>query len=236
MTHEKDRLLHMFNEKKISEKEYKLLASAIDQKPSLLNRVFSLMMNPFQKVAGFSALSVGLAIMILMSAVGVIAKVYFVGILGCLNASAVTNPKYQLNFMVLLYQNLICWIVLSLLFIIAAKLFQQKRLRIIDFFGTVALSRYPYLVIAIIISFIRLSHSTLLDVELKKGMQFEFSWSVTLFGAALIIAVVWQIITYFYALKESSGLSGKKLWISFIAALVLGETITNVLTMLILTL
>ena len=49
----------------------------------------------------------------------------------------------------------------------------------------------------------------------------------------MIMAAIWQIITYFYALKESSGLSGKKLSISFIAAILLGEMITSTLTMLI---
>lgn len=236
MTQEKDRLLNMLQEKKISEEEYRLLSSAMVKKPALLNTLFSLLTNPFQKMAGFRALTVGFAVMILMSILGVIAKVYFMGILSCLNASVIINPKYQLNFTILFLQNLICWSVLSLLFLIAAKLFQQKRLRTIDFFGTVALARFPYLIIVIIVCIMRITHSSLLDVELTKGYQFKFSWALSLFGTVMIIAAIWQIVTYFYALKESSGLSGKKLWISFIAAIVLGEMITNVLTMLIVTL
>lgn len=233
MNPEKDRLLNMLRDKKISEDEYKILASAMDKKPSFMSTLFSLLLNPFQKIAGLSALSIGFGIILLISALGVIAKIYFIGVISSLNASVVLNPKYPLNFWILLYQNLICWVVLSLLFLMAAKLFQQKRIRIIDFFGTVALARFPYLIMVIILSLVRVFHPSFLDIDLSKGYQFEFSLALSLFGVVLIIGAIWQMITYFYALKESSGLSGKKLWVSFIAAIVLGEMITNVLTMLV---
>ena len=150
MTKDNDLLLNMLQEKKISEAEFKLLSSAIDKKPSWKDQLFTLLINPFHKIAGFYALAAGMAIIVLMSALGVIAKVYFVGILSILNASVVKNPKFQINFLMLLSQNLICWGVLSVLFMLAAKLCHQKRIRIIDFLGTVALSRFPYLIITLL--------------------------------------------------------------------------------------
>ena len=56
------------------------------------------------------------------------------------------------------------------------------------------------------------------------------SLAMSAFSIIVIGLFVWQIITYFYALKESSGLKGKKLMLSFIVALILGEVIASPLT------
>lgn len=231
MSKENERLINMLKENKISEEDYKLLSAAIDKKSSRASLIFSVLTNPFQKVAGLYALISGLAVIFCMSYLGVVAKCYSVGVIGSLNASVIKS-HIQPTFSLLLYQNLIVWLVLTLLFICFAKILQQKRLRLIDFFGTVALSRFPYLIMMIILAITRVTHQSFLDIDITKGLQLHPSIFMSLFSAAIILCFIWEVVMYFYALKESSGLTGKKLWISFIVALILGEVITSPLTMI----
>lgn len=230
MSEEKDRLLNMLKEGKLSEDDYELLSRAIDNKSPLIRSIFSILINPFQKIAGYYALAAGLAIIFSMSYLGVIAKIYFPGILDCLNGSFVKNPRSELNFYVLAYQNMISWLILSILFLISAKIFRQKRIRAIDFFGTVAFSRFPYLIFTAFLSSIRLINPSFMEIDMAKGIQLHPSLMTGLFSLVLSFCLIWQITTYFYALKESSGLVNKKLWTSFIVSIILGEVISSILS------
>lgn len=230
MTEEKQRLLNMLKENKISQEEYQLLSASLDKKSSAAIALFSFLMNPFQKVAGIYALITGLIILICMSYVGVLANVYFPGILQVLNGVVVKNPKIALSFHLLLYQILVSWLVLAALFFLAARMFQQKKLRLVDFFGTVALARFPYLIVTLFTWMMRVLNPTLMNVDITKGVQMHPSLTASFVGIFIYLCVLWQIATYYYALKVSSGLTGKKIWISFIVTIVLGEAITQPLT------
>ncbi len=229
---EQERLLNMLKENKISADEHKLLLSVIHKKPSRLGQVCWFLINPFQKIAGIYALVIGLFVIFSTSYFEVIAKCYAIGIMGVLNASVFKAPKIQPNFFLLAYQNLVGWLILAVLFIICAKIFNQKRLRLLDFFGTVALARFPLLILAIFLSIVRVVNPSFMDVDIEKGLQFDLSMMKSIFGFIVALCVIWEIATYFHALKESSGLIGKKLWGSFIGAIILGETIAGPLTMI----
>lgn len=228
MEKEKKRLIRMLQENKISEKEYQLLSSALAKKSLLDNSVLSVLVNPFNKIAGITALLGGLFILAAMSMIGVHAGVVFPGILDIINVKALAMSQ-EPSIMLLMTQNVISWLVLSVLFIVAAVCLKQQRMRFIDFFGTVALSRYPYLVLTAFIAMLQALEPSLLDIDLSQGLSLEFSPAKILFGMVVIVCIIWQIMTYFFALKESSGLMGKKLWVSFIAALIAGEALSMAL-------
>ena len=230
MNKEKAHLMSMLKEHKISQDEYTLLLAALEKK-SFFDRISSFfLINPFQKIAGVNALVWGMAVLIIMSYLGVVAKVYFPGVLSVLNASAVAHQKIEINFFLLAYQNLVAWLVLSGMFLMSAKIFQQKRVRLVDFLGTVALARFPYLVLTLLMSIIRVVNPGFLAIELNKGVSLQPSIAMSAFSAVVICLFIWQIATYFYALKESSGLIGKKLWLGFIVSLILSECIASPLT------
>lgn len=147
------------------------------------------------------------------------------------NATAVKNPSIPINFVLLLYQNLVSWLIISCTFIILSKVFKQKRLRVIDFFGTAALARYPYLFLAGYIALTGWLDPSFLAIDYSKGLNFHPSVMLTIFGFVLIFCMIWQVFTYFFALKEASGLSGIKLWVSFIVSIILGEVISYPITM-----
>ncbi len=230
MSNENQRLLNMLKENKISEADFKILSASLNKQTSFANTLFSLLINPFQRIAGFYALMAGFVVILCMSYLGVIAKVYFPGILDCLNSSIVKDPKIPLSFFLLAYQNVVSWLVLSILFIIAAKIFQQKRMRVIDFFGTVALARFPFLILVGFLCIVRIVNPSFMEFKLSQGFQIQNSFMTPVFITVVVICAIWQVMTYFYALKVSSGLEGKKLWMSFIGSIIVGEMISSTLT------
>lgn len=229
--HERNRLLTMLSEHKINEHDFKILYEALNKKASRVYGIFTFAMNPFQKIAGLPALGLGFIVILLLSFLGTIAKVYFPGIFSCLNAYVVKNASTPLSFQILLFQNLISWGILSALFIISSFAFKQKRLRIVDFLGTTALARFPFLFLTGYIAIIQKVDPNFMAIDLEKGLEFHFTLPMILFMIVVLLSFSWQAITYFFAFKESSGLISKKLWIGFIASVVLGELISNVATM-----
>jgi len=170
MNKEKEHLMSMLKENKISEDDYNLLMGALQKKTFFEKISSSVLLNPFQKVAGFHALVVGVIILMCMSYLGMIAKVYFPGILSVLNASVVTNQKIENNFFLLAYQNLIACSVLAATFLFSAIIFKQKGLRLVDFLGTVAMARFPLLILTIFLSAIRVVNPGFLAIDLSKGI------------------------------------------------------------------
>jgi hypothetical protein len=230
MNNEKELLKSLLEENKISKKDYSLLLAAFAKKVPLADETLSLIANPFQKIAGFPALIFGIAIIFFMSYLGTIAKVYFPGVIDCSNTAL--WPKINFSFLVLIYQNLISWLVITAVFIAVTKILRQKRTRIIDFFGTTAFARYPYLLLVGIISIIRLfdpNNGNLIAIATGKASIHPIMESV--FSMIALLFALWQIVTYFFAFKESSGLIGKKLWLGFFVAMVSAEAISSLLTM-----
>ncbi len=227
MNKEKALLGKMLATNKISIDDYSLLTAALDKKLSSANS-FSLI-NPFQKIAGWRALAIGLVIMVLMSFLGVFANVYFDGILASTFASGFKNAKITPNFLFLIYENLLAWLCLTLFYIAAAKICKQKRIRIVDFFGTVALSRFPFLILVSTQAILALVKPNIFHYDPAKNYEFHFSFLI-LFNLFWTFCYTWQIATYFFALKEASGLTGRKLWISFLISMLFCEMIGIIMT------
>ncbi|MBI2786847.1 MAG: hypothetical protein HYX60_11335 [Legionella longbeachae] len=230
MKNDKERLMGMLRENKITLDDYNTLLIAMKKKSFFSRMESSLFLNPFQKIAGFKALIFGIIILLTMSYMGVLAKLYFLGPLTTINASAVVKQSMDIGFLLLAYQNIICLLILTTLFFIAAKMLQNKKLRIIDFLGTLSLARFPLLLFTVIVNFARMINPTILDIDMSKGIPLHSSMGLKILGVIGTVLIVWQIILYFYAMKESSGLVGKKLWLGFILPLIAGELIAFPLT------
>lgn len=148
--------------------------------------------------------------------------------LSFVSVKMIPNIKAPYTFLLLVYQNVITCLTLSVSYILFAKIFQQKRLRIIDFFGTVVFSRLPFL---IYLMFLLLVQVAIPDFIANPMAHFHPSWIVAIASLVNILLALWQIAIYFYALKESSGLTGNKLWISAIGSFVIATAISAKPTM-----
>lgn len=231
MKNDKERLMGMLAENKISEEDYNTLLMALKKKSFSSRIESSLWLNPFQKIAGFKALLLGIIVLLVMSYTGALGGLYFLGPLTTINASIVVKQSQHIGFLLLAYQNTVSCLILTTLFFITAKILTKKKLRIIDFLGTVTLSRFPLALFTVITSIVRMVDPTSLDIDMSKGLPLHtFTMGLFILSVIGMVIIVWQIITYFYAMKESSGLVGKKLWLGFIVSLVTAELIALPLT------
>ncbi len=76
-----EKLANLLSKGKISENEYKLLSTALENKNSKIQSILSIAINPFQKIAGISALIIGVMIILATSYLGILANVHFPGII-----------------------------------------------------------------------------------------------------------------------------------------------------------
>src|ERR1700738_5476391 len=106
-------------------------------------------------------------------------------------------------------------VTLTLFFIAAAIIFKRKRIRLVDFFGTVAFSRFPFLLLVAAQVIVMLIKPKLFEFDPGQNYQFHFSFIIFFSNLLWTFCYMWQIGTYFHALKESSELTGNKLWVSF---------------------
>ena len=67
MNTEKTRLENMLRDNKISREDYDILASALKRKSFFTKMQSSLLLNPFQKIAGLNALVLGMIILFMTS-------------------------------------------------------------------------------------------------------------------------------------------------------------------------
>ena len=234
MNTEKARLDKMLQEKKISQKDYNILITALDKKTFLSKISSSLLINPFRKIAGIRALILGLVILFMLSYFGVAAKVYFFDMFSMINSTILAKQTMHSVFLYLLYQNTLIWLVPASLFFIATKFSQQKNIRIIDFLGTVAFARLPMLIMLGLTRLLQFTNPELFAFDMSKGLPLHSPSPIisAVFGAIFLLGIAWQIAIYFYALKESSGLVGKQLWLRFLVSVGLSEAILIPLTTL----
>ena len=232
MNTEKARLDKMLHEKKISQDDYSILLQSLKRKSFFTKLHQSLWLNPFQKIAGFKALILGIFILVMTSYLGIQAKLYYLGPLSAINAFALAKQNISHLFLFLLYQNMVNWLVLAVLFMIATKILQKNKMRAIDFLGTVSLAQFPVLLTTAYTCLIRIFYPSLLDIDMSHGLQIHFTLYQYICTIPFIVFIVWQIVLYFYAFKESSGLNGKKLWWGFLGSLIFVSMIAQPLTTL----
>lgn len=203
-----EQLTKMLNENKISQEDYDILLGAMDKKSFFSKRNFSLLLNPFQKIAGAQALALGLVILLVVSFLGAIGT----GSLSISSDGIVQHQTTGLSLYQLVCQYFAFWFIFSVCFALTAKLF-RKKIRLIDFFGTFAFAYYPSIfsgAITAITQYINPGFLTSIK-EIARQTLPLFSPGIIAYLILITIFQVWQIATQFYAFKESSGLTGKKL-------------------------
>lgn len=229
MNKEEQRLIAMLKENKISDDDYQMLRKALNKKSFCTLVENSMLINPFQKIAGFKALFMGLVLMIIMSLVGVYAGVFYDGSFGIMLPLGLKTNATP-NFILLMYQNIISILLVSASFLASALLFKQKGIRVIDFLGTVALARYPIFISLLSTMVHRLLEPELFTKDISQGIELHFDLINTLSYLIFLACFIWQIATYFFAFKESSGFEDKRLWGCFILCILVAESFALVCT------
>ncbi|MCB9073735.1 MAG: hypothetical protein H6623_08945 [Bdellovibrionaceae bacterium] len=226
MNIEQQKLVELLKNNKINKDEYALLMGALS--PSNKSKVFSFLLNPYEKFSTPVALAVGVTTLLLLSIVAQLFGFHFPDTLSLQEIKTSAGSSLGRNPF---FQNIVIVLVTSILFYLSALLYKQRNLRFIDFVATNLLTRFPYLVAAIILTIVY----KISGFDPHQEPKVELS-NLALFPIAItgIACLAWCLAMMFYSLKESSGLIGKKLWVSYLTTLLLSVVITLVIFRLIL--
>lgn len=226
-----EQLAKMLKENKISQEDHDLLLGAMDKdKQSYFSKQnLSLLVNPFQKIAGVKALALGLIILLVVSFLSAIGT----GSLSISSAGFVQHHTTNPSLFSLIRQYFAFWFIFSVCFALTATLF-RKKIRLVDFFGTFAFAYYPSILSAAITAITQSINPNFLASFKEIATQTPplFSPSTIAYIIIVMFFQVWQIATLFYAFKESSGLTSKKLGWGFaitylLTSLIGGQVITR---------
>lgn len=214
MNKQKERLIQLLETGKINETDFKNLSSALAPEERRFGWT-SWLFNPFERIDGTKALAIGSIGMLLMSLIGALKQIHYPGVLDLQISHTVTG--YSNKFGILVYQNFIAVICLGAVYYMAARLLKQKNLRLIDFFGMVALSRLAYLPATVLLGQLKISYEVPTEIPAA---------TLAYLSIISIPSAFWIFTLYFNALKEASGLTGKKLWVTFFITVFVAEIIS----------
>lgn len=182
------------------------------------------LVNPFDKIAGWQSVGIGLLVLCAVVLIGFSSNTYLIGLF---NAEVVTDASL-LNAFVFQF---VSWIYLTLALYIVGVVC-AKGVRFQDVLGTVAIARYPYLLMAPI-GFIvdKVTLDTFIAAALNnKPYDMDVLMRLLAIATVSIIVLVWYIVLLYNAFKVSTGVKGKKgIWL-FILALISSEIIVRMLS------
>ncbi|EOR94324.1 hypothetical protein ADIARSV_2565 [Arcticibacter svalbardensis MN12-7] len=165
--------------------------------------------NPFTYIAGLKALVIGFVFMAITLVLSFYSRTHFDGAIDA-------HIGLQAPFSMFALEQLIAWGSVVLTFFIAGLILSKSKFRFIDIAGTVALSRAPMLLVALL-GFLPIFHN------IQPG---HISNAVIAVGIIMLIPVIWMIALLFNGFKTSLNIKETKAIIGFIIALVLAEILS----------
>jgi len=170
--------------------------------------------NPFNRIAGFKSLIIGLVGLLITTYLAFKTGTHFNGLI---NINFAKDSDYWLFFT----ENLSNWLFISTFMYTSGLILSKSKIRVIDIFGTILLSRIP-LIIAPLIRLIPLFQSFVIQ-----------SWQMYFVIGFYLVSLIWTTILLFNAFKISCNLKNERLIISFIISMILSEICTKLVIILI---
>lgn len=184
--------------------------------------------NPFQFIAGGSALAIGLIIMLASAYLGSLSNTHFDGVLDIHTGRTAATPLWFF-----ITEVLIGWFCLSIVLLIAALFVSRSSFRIIDVFGTQALAKAPYLLVT-------LAGLTKGSVRFGKYLAAKYMQQPTtitiqpsdiLFFVITVVVsllmIIWTAVLMYRAYGVSCNIKGGKAIVSFIVSLIFAEVLSK---------
>ena len=197
-----------------------------DNKTTKQNGLGQWLFNPFRFIAGFQALLIGLAIILISAFLGSLSNTHFDGTLD-------VHTGMQAPMWLFFAEGLIDWISLVIPLLFFGLIMSRTSFRILDVLGTQALARFPYLIAAL---------AMLPEANRRFGtyLMGRFTGAapvvvinyvdVFIFVFATIIALlmlVWMVALMYRAYCVSCNIKGAKAVITFIVGLVGAEVLSK---------
>jgi len=182
--------------------------------------------NPFRFIAGFKALLLGLAIILISVFVGSFSNTHFDGVLDVHTGAAA--PMW-----LFLAEGIINWICMAVPLIFFGLIVSRSSFRIIDVIGTQALARWPYLIAAVVM--LPDANQRVIVYIMSKLTQTApaaaiGSIDVLIFGFAMFVTVlmiIWMVALMYRAYAVSCNIKGAGAVITFIVSLIGAEVLSK---------
>ncbi|MDD5063524.1 MAG: hypothetical protein PHQ35_02035 [Phycisphaerae bacterium] len=189
------------------------------------SRLSQRLFNPFRFMAGFQALLLGLAIILLSSFIGSISNTHFDGVLDVHTGAAA--PMWFF-----LVEGMIDWICMVIPLFFFGLIVSRSSFRVIDVLGTQALARWPYLIAAV--AMIPDANRRVLEHIVSKVAQTApaaiSSIDVFVFGFAMIVLIlmmIWMVVLMYRAYTVSCNIKGAAAIVTFVVSLIGAEVLSK---------
>lgn len=182
--------------------------------------------NPFKFIAGYQALLIGLAAVLLTSLLGSLSNTHFDGVL-----DVHTGLQAPLWFFVA--EGLINWISLVIPLFLCGLIVSRSSFRAIDLLGTQALARWPYLVTAV--AMLPNANRRVLDYLMAQCTQAHSAnpispADIAIFAVAMLLTlltIIWMVALMYRAYAVSCNIKGPKAIVTFIISLIGAEVLSK---------
>ena len=166
--------------------------------------------NPFERIAGWQALFLGLVAIGLTAVVGKINNIAFDGVLDI-------HGGVSFGFLTSFIMQAVDFSVLFLTMWTAGICFSKSKIRVIDVAGTIALARTPMLAV-VLICFLPIAPEDPFDIL-----------RTVIFAIIMIPLIVWMVALMYNAYTVSCHLKGGRAVWSFVGALLVAEIISKLI-------
>ena len=170
------------------------------------------LLNPFTRIAGFSALCYGCLLMFLTAAIAAPCGVNFASSLNI----HVARP---MPFMPIFSLLILGWLCAATVFYFAGLLFSPSKIRAVDIYGTFALARAPFLIAA--------PFGLLPGLWNLDPLQTQMPPTFWIFVAIALLVDIWIVILSYNAFAVSANMKNK--WL-FTAVFIISEVVAIVLS------
>lgn len=172
----------------------------------------AILFNPFKKLAGGKALSIGITILLLTAFVASFSYCHFDGALDAHVGAKMPMFIYYL-------EPWIAWGVTALVFYLTGVIFSASKIRLVDVLGTTALARYPFFFMAI---------ASFAMPKLSPDELPPLTLAFVIVSLLMVLMVIWNIALLYHAFSVSCNLKKNKgIW-AFVAALIVAEIISKI--------
>jgi len=187
------------------------------------NSWYPLLFNPFTKIAGWKAFVIGALIVITTVIIGSFFNISFWGVMD-VKVTPGVPIAYSFLFQIIGLAG-------TVLFMYLLTLIFTRNVRFQDILGTVTLSRFPLIFVALagfILSDRVLDGQEMITSILNGTFSLTDYTDLFIFLFITMIFVIWSLILLYNALKISSGLNVTKTIVVLIITFFLSEIFSNV--------
>jgi hypothetical protein len=214
---ERSRIDNLLQDGRITPDDHATLIKALERGHRLhFGASTEIVVNPFRKISTGAMMALGVLIALLASVVGSKLAIYFPGVL---DFQVIGEGKRVYSVVELMVQNSINGLLVGAVFFLGSLFSRQRNLRFVDFIGSALFARAPYTIFLMVLAVL----SPIVPDLLPRKEAAHPSLAVLALAVLAIGFLAWQMTLMFFALKESSGLKGKALWICYVAGIVIAE-------------